>query len=223
MPDEGAQPPVQQAPPEAATAPGQQAPPTFNPDDYVSKDRFTGAIQKIQTLTTEADGFRSQLAEKTSEIEQLQRQLAEKDAGHTALLGQRETQIGELTTQTQTLQKQLKAKEVDLLKVQVAKEIGHPELITILDTIPGVEDPDALKTIMTNIAGFAETQVKQREAELLSGETPAVTSVQNAQDQFPAAGDNQAWEKHLASLDPYSPEYDKALRAWGEQLQQPQK
>lgn len=207
----------QQAPEAEANAPAQPEQVLFDPEMHVEKTRFTGAIQKIQTLTEEKAGFEGQLGEKTSQIERLSRQLAELEAGNQATLGQRETTIQELTQQVQELSTGLKQREIDLKKVEIANEIGAPELISILGTIPSVEDPEALKNIMTNIAGFADSKVKQREKELLSGETPGVTAVENASN-YPDAGDDRGWNNYLAKLNPYSEEYNKALEAWGQQL-----
>lgn len=211
--------PVQQDPKaEAPASPVQQAASGFDPDKFVEKERFSGAIQKIQSLTSEKDRITAELNAKNSELEQLRVRLAEQDAGSQALVGQRDKNIEELTQKATELERKMKAQELDLQKVKLAREIGRPDLIEILDTIPSVEDPEAMKTIMQNIAGFADTQVKRRETELLSGVTPGVSSVQNAESTLPKPDDATAWEKLLNNMDPYSKEYAQTLQSWGEQL-----
>lgn len=212
--------PVQQEPPEAETpaSPEQQAPSDFDLSNYVEKSRFTGAIQKIQKQSEDMTALQAEITKKNSELEQLQVRLAEEGAGHQALVGQRDQSIQELHSSRSELENELKQAKLDLQKVAIAREIGRPDLIEILDTIPGVEDPEAMKNIMTNIASFAENQVQKRESELLSGMTPGVTSVANAETQYPDGQDSDAWQKLLGGLDPYSKEHDQALKAWGEQL-----
>jgi chromosome segregation ATPase len=182
--------------------------------DFVPMERFSGAIQKIQSLTEEKNGLTQQLENKVSEMERLQLSLAEKEAGSTTLLGQRDQTIGELNNQISTLQEDLSKAQIDMKKVQIAKEIGAPELIQILDTIPSVSDEEQLKNMMKNIAEFTTSQVTAREKELMAGATPQITSVDNVQTPFPEAGDADAWEQRLAKLDPGSKEWNDAMEHW---------
>lgn len=202
-----------------ANAPAQQETSSeINLENFVPKERFTGAIQKIQSLTDRAQALEKQLAEKNSGLEQLQLTLAEKEAGTQTLVSQREQQIGELTNQISELQRQLTISEINMRKVEIAKEIGHPELIQILDTIPNAENEEQLRTMMKNIADFTTSQVSTRERELMAGVTTPVTSVDNVQNTYPEAADAKAWENRLKELTPGSPEWDKAMEHWRKAL-----
>ncbi len=213
--------PPEQPVEEEANAPAQQEISSeINLDEYVPKERFSGAIQKIQSLTEEKNGLVQQLDNKVSEMERLQLALAEKEAGSTTLLGQRDQTIGELNTQISDLQKQLAISEINMRKVEIAKQIGHPELIQILDTIPSVDNEEQLKTIMKNIAEFTTSQVTARERELMAGATPQITSVDNVQTPFPEAGDTKAWEQRLAKLDTGSKEWNDAMEHWRKSFSQ---
>jgi chromosome segregation ATPase len=214
-----------QAPVQQELTPDQQAPaseaapvqPPINLDDYVEKKRFTGAMQALQEKDEALKAAQAKLQEKASEVERFQKDLAVKEAEVGVTLSQRDKMLEEASQKAKELEQQNLALQANMLKVQVANEIGHPELVKILDTIPNMADKDSLTTVMTQIAGFANEQVQQREQQLLAGTTPGTSPVQQG-PTYPNAGDDKGWESYLASLEPYSKEYNQALEAWGAQI-----
>lgn len=220
----GQQDPANGAPPPAAppVQPAPTAAPPINLEDYVEKKRYDGAIQAMNKKHEELTALQGQLTTQSSEVEQLKTSLSTKDVETQTLLAQRDAQIAEFqkqATENGALAQQL---QMQMLKVEVANEIGHPELVKILDTVPNVADKEALTGIMKTIAGFADEQVQAREKQLLAGQTPPVSAA-NPTPKYPEANNEQGWEQLLASMDPYSKEYQEALTAWGAQVHAPKK
>jgi hypothetical protein len=152
--------------------PGQQAPTSSPPqDDY--KPRYDGAVRKIQELTETLKGLQGQLGEKSSTLEQLQGQLSSKDAEIDAVKGQYETQVTAIKTEFDQAKTELTKLKALQTKLEVANELGHPELMRIFDTIPDVQDKDTIKKTMETVLNFSTSQVRAREQELTAGTTPS--------------------------------------------------
>jgi hypothetical protein len=214
MPEETNTTPEQQGADNSA-APDQQASPaqTINLDDYVEKKRYTGAIQALQEKDKSLKELEAQLAARSSEIEQFRTQLSEADVEKNSLLADRDAKLTEATQKLTDTEKELVNMQAQMMKVDVAQEIGHPELIKLLDTIPSIPDKEALTNVMKEIAGFAEEQVKAREEELLSGRTPEVSPAQTT-PAYPDGNNVEAWESYISKLDPFSDEYNQAMEAF---------
>lgn len=172
------------------------------------KARFDGTIRKIEQLTLENRKLNEELAAKTSETEQLRSQLSVKDAEKLAAVGERDKRLQEVITAKTQLDGQLAELQALQLKVKVAKEMGRPDLLPILDTIPSMSDESALKSVLETFANFADTRVKAREKELLAGITPALGGG-GAGPSIPTTP--EAWSKHIESKPLGSPERARAM------------
>jgi septal ring factor EnvC (AmiA/AmiB activator) len=200
MPEETVITPEPQAP-----APAQQASTPSTPqEDW--KPRYDGAVRKMQELNETIKTLQGQLAQKSSENEQLQAQLSGKDAEFGVTKSEFEKQLETIKAEQEQAQSDLSKLRALNVKVEVAKELGHPELITILDTFPDTEDKDQLKKSMEMVTSFATNQVKAREHELTAGTTPTV--VAPAGGGFPQS--TEEWTKYIHSL----PDGEKREQAW---------
>ena len=92
------------------------------------------------------------------------------------------------------------------MKVDVINELKRPDLLKIASKIPAMTDPEALKTVLSDFASFADDAAMEREKQLKAGMTPTVSGNQKVQD-LPNSED--AWEQHINSL-PLGPEREKA-------------
>lgn len=188
-------------PPEPVVTPPETIPPVEpTPPDpsepMVETKRFTGAIQKIQTLTEELRGKDQELAALNTQIEHDKMQTAVKDAETQAGYSERDKQLETALLEKTKIESDTAVLKSKLAKIEIAKELGHPELISIIDTIPTFEDADLQKKAMEDILGFADVQVKEREKSLLSGLTPALTPTPVPGEALPAS--NDAWKKSIA-------------------------
>lgn len=210
-PDQQAPAPDQQAPNPGVTAPDSTK--TEAPQGYIEQARFAGAVKTIEKLTTEKRTFEEQLAAKSSELEQLRTQLATKDIETTVAVSERDKNLQTIVQEKATLEADYGKAKAQLLKVEVAKELGKPELLLILGSIPDMTDKEALKIVMADFVRFREDGVKERESQLLAGVTPSLSSVVVA-PEWPVNSDG--WQKLLNSLPLGSPERAKAFAAYGD-------
>ncbi len=171
------------------------------------KARFDGQVRKIEELTLRARDLEGQLAAKTSEIEQLRAQLSLKDTEKTAAVGERDKTIQELTTSKTSIDGELARLRGLELKVKVAREMGRPDLLRVLDTIPSMTDEAALKTVLGTLSEYADSAVREREKQLLSGVTPPING--GAKGAGVPASEKE-WQEHINSLPLGSKERAKA-------------
>lgn len=206
--------PVQQTPVPAQPSPQNPGQP---PAGFVEQARFTGAIQTIERLTLENRTLKDQIANLTSETERLKGEAVQKDTEKTIAVGERDKQLTTLVEADKAKDAELASLRALKLKLDVAKEIGKPEMIKILDTIPNLSDKEVLRTVMGDIAGFAEAAVKEREKQLLAGITPGIPPMQPGAKVNPAS--EKDWNAHINSLPLGSPERNKAFDDYYEWLQ----
>ena len=192
--------------PDPAVTPPETTPPATpaEPDPsepMVETKRLTGAIQKIQTLTEEMKSKNLELAALNSLIEQDKLQQAVKAAETQAGYGERDKQLEAALKSKVEVEAETALLKGKLKKMEIAKELGHPELISIIDTIPTFEDDDLQKKAMEDILSFSDQRVQAREESLLAGITPTVSPTQPVGDGQPAT--NEAWEASInAEQDP---------------------
>lgn len=194
-----------QLPGEQVQTPPQQPQATT---DYEA--RYKGMVPVVEKLTLENRQLKEQLATAISEREQLSGQLTLKDTEKTVAVGERDKIVQQLTeakSQTEAELKRLKALE---LKVKVANKLQSPDLISIVDSIPSVEDEEALTSLMQNITNWGSTLVKEREKELLAGVTPPVTTA-DVTPSLPASTDE--WVRYVAQVEP-GEEKNKRYELW---------
>ena len=188
-----------------ATAPVQQATTPSTPqEDY--KPRYDGAVRKMQELNETIKTLQGQLAQKSSDIEQLQAQLSGKDAEIGVTKSEFEKQLEALKSEQEQAKGELSKLRSFNTKVEIAKELGHPELIKILDTFPDSDDTELLKKSMIAVTEFANLQVKSREQELTAGVTPTVSAP--ASRGLPQSAED--WDAFIRS----QPAGEKREEAW---------
>lgn len=198
--------PPAQAPPEPPAPPQQD-----EPEGYVAKERYTGAIQKIETLALSQKDLQQQVADKSSSLEQLNSQLAEAEALRNTSLGEKDTTITELQGQITDLTASNAALKSLEVKIETLKEVGRPDLLPILEHLPDTADPAKLKEALEAMAGTVDAAVKARSEQLLSGvvETPSVPGAATV----PQSADG--WVKHIESLPLGSKERETAMDDYG--------
>jgi chromosome segregation ATPase len=172
------------------------------------KARFDGQVRKIEELTLRARSLEGQLDTKTSEIEQLRAQLSIKDTERTTAVSERDKTIQEMTQSRASIEGELKRLRGLEMKVKVAREMGRPDLMRVLETIPNVTDETALKTVMETFSDYADNAVREREKQLLSGLTPPINGAGTKGTNAPSS--EAAWQEHINGLPLGSPERAKA-------------
>jgi chromosome segregation ATPase len=162
--------------------------------------RYRGLSGKYNELSETLKALQADLTAKTSQVEQLHGQVAVADTEKTAVREARDKQIQELVTTKTELEGKVSELEAMQLKIEVAKELGRTDLISILQHIPNMTDKEALTTVMKDFAGWSDTAVKQREDQLLSG----ITAPAGETTTRPPTPQTQSqWEKMLeVAVDP---------------------
>lgn len=165
MTEEHAQTPGQQE------TPGQQASAASASPAENWKERYDGLNKKVQELVLQTRSLEEQLGGKSSELEQLRAQLSVKDTEKAVAVGERDKQIENLIQQSQTAESELRRLKALEMKIKVAQDLKRPELVELAKHIPDLEDPEALKIVMQDLARFADDAVKAREEQLMAGVT----------------------------------------------------
>ncbi|HMN11162.1 MAG TPA: hypothetical protein PKD55_02410 [Bellilinea sp.] len=176
--------------------------------------RYKGASQKINELMEKSKTLEGQLASRTSEIEQYKTQLSMKDVEKDTSIGEYRKQLEKVMADKSAADKELAELRAMKAKVEVVRELDAPHLMKIIDKIPYVEDPDAMKTIIKDFADWGNEIAKEREKQILAGVTPPISSVTQAKA---APKSSAEWEAHINSL-PVGPEREKAWAdywSWG--------
>lgn len=166
-------------------------------------NRYKGASQKINDLMGQIKSLQDQLGEKSSELEQLRTQLSVKDVEKDTSIGEYKKQLESVLTQKSDLEKEAAELRAMKAKVEMAKKLKAPQLLSILDTIPYVESEEALETIMKNILDWNQAQISEREKQLLAGVTPGNSSTPPPSKNTPKSRED--WIK-LINDTPIGPE-----------------
>jgi hypothetical protein len=191
------------------TAPGDQGSSHQQETGQDWKARFDGAIRKIEQLTLENRRLNDELVAKTADLEQSRSQLSLKDAEKLAAVGERDKRLQEAVQAKTTLESQVAELQALQLKVNVAKKMGRPDLLQILDSVPAMSDEAALENVLKTFADFADGKVRAREKELLAGITPPYGG---GGTPLPAAPASDAdWTQFIESKPLGSPERAAAM------------
>ncbi|MCK5308927.1 MAG: hypothetical protein KAJ73_09970 [Zetaproteobacteria bacterium] len=197
---------------EPVQTPGQPASPPPDPTDGVNWEaRYKGMVKKVEELTLGSQSKDTQLSEKVSEIERLSAELGLKDTEKTVAVGERDKQLTVLSEAKSASDTELARLRSLEMKVKIANKIGSPGMLAIVDSIPSVDDEEALEALMKNISDWGDQKVKVRETELLAGVTPDVTATP-AQVDLPTT--NEDWQAHVQKLPMKSVEREQAMTAW---------
>lgn len=190
----------------------QPASPPSQPTDAVNWEaRYKGMVKKVEELTLSGRETQEQLQAKISEIERLEADLGLKDTEKTVAVSERDKQLNELVQSKTDLEQELSSLRALSLKVEVANEIGNPEMLAIVDTIPNLTDKEALTSLMTNISDWGDKRVKAREEQLLAGSTPDVTPTP-PQVSLPTSNDD--WQNYVNQVPIGSDEREQRMNAW---------
>ena len=128
------------------------------------KARYDGLVLKVQQLTLEGRNKDAQLAQQSSETEQLRAQLGLKDTEKQVAIAERDNKVREVLTRQSQTDTELSELRAFRLKAKVATDIGHPELVGIFNSIPNLTDEGALKAVFADFTGFADKAVARRVA-----------------------------------------------------------
>lgn len=184
--------------------PGQQSG-SSKPEETAEfwSNRYKGASQKINELMGQIKSLQDQLAEKSSEIEQLRTQLSVKDVEKDTSISEFKKQLESALSQKSELEKETAELRAMKAKVEMAKKLNAPQLLPILETIPFVESEEALEVVMKNILDWNQAQVSEREKQLLAGVTPGSSSTPPPAKNTPKSRED--WMK-LINETPIGPE-----------------
>ena len=177
------------------------------PEGFIEKARFDGLVRKVEELTLTSRGLDAQLVAKSSELEQLKSQLSLKDTEKNVAVGEREGKLTTLVQENSTLKNELDGLRALQLKIKVIQEIGNPDLLGVIDSIPSMTDPEAMKTTLQALSQFADKAVQRREEQLRAGWTPPVAAGSVASG--PASA--EAWTDKINSLPLGSSERQRAF------------
>lgn len=166
-----------------------------NPIDWEA--RYKGLSRKFDELTRASEVKDGTIADLTTQLEQLKTQISTKDAEKNAAVSQRDKTIQESVQAKTTLEQELAELRAFKLKVEVARELKKPNLLRIIDKIPNMENKEALTSVMTDFASFADEAALERERQLTAG----IVSNTSAAAQRPGTPGSEAeWERHINSF-----------------------
>ena len=183
------------------------------PAGYIEKARFDGLVKKVEELTLKNRELEGQLAAKNSEYEQLNEQLAIKDTEKTVAVGERDKALQTALEENQAKDTELAELRALRLKLEVAKELGRPDLVAILERLPNLTDKEALTIVAKDFLGWGDQLVSEREKQLSAGMTDPISPVTTAPAKPTTS---QGWEDHINSLPLGSPEREKAFNQFGD-------
>lgn len=187
--------------------------------NYVEKKRFDGLQLKVQELVEAKKATDALLAQKDAEIARLSGEITLKDTEKNVSIAERDKQLQEVVQSKSQAEAELAELRALKLKLEVVDELGRPELVKVLKSVPNLTDKDALKVVLEDFARFGDESAAARERQLLAGVTPPVSAAQ-ASGASPQS--HEAWTRHIESLPLGSTERAKAMDdywSWGLQNQ----
>lgn len=224
MPDDVTTPEEQvQAPPQ----PEQTEPPTqpeVKPQaekpaegQWVEKARYDGLVRKVEELTLSNRSLNDQLAQMSSDKEQLTGQLAIKDTEKVVAVGERDKVLEKALQENQSAQSELRELRAMKAKLELVRKHNAGHVLPILERIPYLEDAEAMETVFTDFVKWGHDLAKEREQQILAGYTPPAPP--------PAGGEtgpksSKEWLEKIQGLE--GAEKDKAWNdyfTWGQTQQ----
>ena len=189
---------------------GQQAGDNQSTDSTDWEARFKGLQRKYNALVEAKSELEAQLSDLTSAKDGLEKKLDTLSVEKDTLITDNKRKFDELTKTLTEREQELEKLSSYQKKVQVARELGHPELIRVLDVIPDTTDEDVLKDSFKSIIELANDAVKQREEQLAEGLSPGAAD----SDGTPMPTTEQGWKEYIEGLPLGSPERQKAYDTW---------
>jgi hypothetical protein len=196
-----------------ASSTAQPVTPAQETGEMVPKARLDGALAKIQELTLANRALAEQIATKDIQLGDLTAKVTTLEAEKGQLVGQHTTALKELNDKYTDAQGQLAQKAALERKLGAIKTSGHPELLSIIDSLPVAEDDEKQLQVINNMAAFATDLVKKREAELLAGTTDGSSGIGaiHAKDKPTTS---EGWQAYINSLPLGSKERQAAFDEW---------
>ena len=180
------------------------------PEGFIEIGRYTGLVQKIDTMVKADKNKDATLLELQQKLQRFEADLIEKDATNKVAVSERDRRLEETVTAKSQMELELKRLRALEAKVEVANEIGHPELLGAIKNLPDLENRDALKLIFEDIANFADTKAQEREKQLMAGVTANTAGVKtNSIGVSPST--EAEWNGHISKQQLGTPEYQQAL------------
>lgn len=196
--------------PEQQATSGQQVSDNQSTDSTDWESRYKGLQRKYNTLVETKGELESRLTDLTSTKEHLEKQADVLSVEKDSLLKENQSKIDELTKALEEKDGKLSDLSKIQLKVQVANELGHPELLQLVDAIPSSDDPEVVKESMKTILGFTKAQIEKREAQLTEGLSPGET----ISERTPMPSTEQGWLDLIGRQSLGSDEYNKVMDAY---------
>ena len=195
--------------------PEQQEPSSGQQDGGSQTDwesRFKG-LQRKYNAQLELDREReNELAELRAKVEKIEKQNGELAVQKDALMSENQLKIDELTRMLSEKEGTVKELSSYQKKVTIAKELGHPELIRVIDSIPNSENEDDIKKAFQDIVSLTQDLVKMREEQLLEGNSPG--GVPNDAPVLPSS--QEGWMDYVNKFPLGSNERQDAMDKWFE-------
>ncbi len=180
------------------------------PEGFIEIGRYTGLVKKIEEMVTAGRDKDAKMLTLSEKIQRFETDLVEKDAANRVAVSERDKRLEETVTAKSQMELELKRLRALEAKVEVANEIGHPELLGAIKNLPDLENKDALKLIFEDIAKFADTKAQEREKQLMAGVTANTAGVKtNSIGTSPST--EAEWNAHLSKQQLGTPEYQKGL------------
>lgn len=157
------------------------------------------------------------IADLSAQLEQLNHQIAERDAAVTQTKTEFETQrakweesLNALRQEHENAQKQLSELSAYRLKMDTLKEF--PDLLPLADTIPAMETADQMKQYLETLQKTLDSVAQEKAQRLTAGMVPGPASARTSPTTYPYATID-AWSKALTEA-AGTPEYAQIANAY---------
>jgi len=182
------------------------------PAGLVEAHRLTSAMQKIQELTLANRTLADQLATFTTSSGELRVQLANQEASIATKASEHAKLVSEFEQRESGYKTELTANESLKRKLKAIKEVGRPELLSIIDILPEAADDAAQVIAIKGIAEFASQQAQVRETQLTAGITRTEVVSQAGNKEVPTSDDG--WAKYMEQFPLGSEDRATATDQW---------
>ena len=174
------------------------------------ESRFKGLQRKYNLLMETKSELEEQLTSLTSQREQLEKKADTLSVERDTLLSENQTKINELTRMLDEKDNSIKELSSYQKKVKIAKEMGHPELVRVIDSVPNTDDEDTIKDAFKAIIELTQDAVRYREEQLFEGQMPG--GLDN--DAPPLPTTERGWQDYVEKLPVGSQGRSDAMDAW---------
>jgi chromosome segregation ATPase len=172
--------------------------------------RFKGLQRKYNVLVETKGELDNQLADERAKREQIQKQLDTLSNEKESLTAENKKKIDELTASLNEKDQTLSELSYVQKKVKVANELGHPELLQLIETIPNTDDEERIKESMKTILGFTKSQIEAREQQITEGLSPG----EAGGSEQPLPSTEEGWMEMIDKLPLGSDKRQEAMDAY---------